>query len=148
MTKRSSQISQRGFTLIELLVVISLIGVLATLAVVNYSDARVRARDAQRKANVAQIQAALELYRADQLSYPPSLPGACTSTANPLRNPGNTVTYIQKVPCDPKNNTPYVYTTTGSTYTLVACLENINDAQVDQTNTCSNNVRSYTLTNP
>lgn len=142
---------QRGFTLIELLVVISIIGILATLSVVNYLDARVRARDAQRKANLAQMQAAFELYRADQLSYPITLPVCGT----PLRNPGNTVTYMQKVPCDPTNSGQHIYqyTSNGTTYTLIACLENENDAQKDTVNNeafCIGGTDnwSYTLMNP
>lgn len=139
---------QKGFTLIELLVVISIIGSLATLGVVNYLDARVRARDAQRKANLSQLQAAFELYRADQSSYPAALPACGT----PFRNTTGTVTYMQKIPCDPTNSGLHIYryTTTGTTYTLIACLENPNDAQKDEPNNniCTGNTRSYTLTNP
>jgi prepilin-type N-terminal cleavage/methylation domain-containing protein len=44
--------SSKGFTLIELLVVIGIIGLLATLAVVAFSSARTRGRDAKRVADV------------------------------------------------------------------------------------------------
>src|SRR5437588_640087 len=70
--------SSKGFTLIELLVVIAIIGILATIVMVNVLSVRSRARDTQRKSDIRQIQSALELYRADQGSYPNGLP-ACNS---------------------------------------------------------------------
>ncbi len=66
MTKSSN----RGFTLIELLVVIAIIGLLSTLAVVALNSARAKSRDSKRVADVKQMQTALELYFADNNSYP------------------------------------------------------------------------------
>lgn len=143
-------IPQRGFTLIELLVVIVIVGILSSLGIVNYLDARLRARDAQRKANLAQLQSALEFYRQDQAAYPAALP-ACGS---PLKDPTNVTTYIQKVPCDPTNSSPhmYHYAVDGSTYTLLTCLENVKDAQRDMPASnppCDGTKNwSYTVTNP
>jgi len=62
--------NNKGFTLIELLVVIAIIGVLATLAVVALQQARSRARDSKRLADVKQIQTALELFYNDNNRYP------------------------------------------------------------------------------
>src|SRR3990172_8355428 len=59
-----------AFTLIELLVVISIIGLLATLLVANFNAVRARARDAQRKSDVRNIQPALRLYYNDTKRYP------------------------------------------------------------------------------
>jgi prepilin-type N-terminal cleavage/methylation domain-containing protein len=66
----------KGFTLIELLVVIAIIGLLSTLAVVALNSARQKSRDAKRVADIKQIQTALELYFADQNSYPSHGAGA------------------------------------------------------------------------
>lgn len=61
---------QKGFTLIELLVVIAIIGLLSTLAVVALNNARAKARDAKRVADVKQMQTALELYFNECGAYP------------------------------------------------------------------------------
>ncbi len=54
--------SYLGFTLIELLVVVSIIGLLASVALVSFNSARVKARDAKRRADLSQIGKALEFY--------------------------------------------------------------------------------------
>jgi general secretion pathway protein G len=116
-----------GFTLIELLVVISIIGVLATLIMANFVGVRERARDAQRKNDINQIQKALEMYKQSQSvpQYPAALP-----TLAPA--------YIKDAPHDPNyinnNSWDYVYTspsvgTDKLTYELVTCLENKSDPQ-------------------
>jgi prepilin-type N-terminal cleavage/methylation domain-containing protein len=58
-----------GFTLIELLVVISIIGILASLALVSFTAAQKQARDAQRKNDLKQYQTALEAYANKNTTY-------------------------------------------------------------------------------
>ena len=53
---------KKGFTLIEMLVVISLIGILAALALVSFSSAQKQARDTSRRSDLKQYQSALEIY--------------------------------------------------------------------------------------
>jgi general secretion pathway protein G len=145
------ELKEKGFTLIELLLVLAIIGVLSSFLLANLIGAKARARDAQRKSDLHQIQAALELYRADQNTYPAALP-ACGQQLTI----GGTI-YMQKVPCDPLNTGKYVYTyvpnATDTAYSLVACLENVNDQQKDTTNNatyCTGGTTnwSYTVTNP
>lgn len=160
--------NSKGFTLIELLIVIVIIGVLTSLLVANFVGVRVRARDAQRKSDLRQMQSALELYRADQGTYPASsstlsLPENCavppSTTLTYFGNLACTATYMQKVPRDPStssyNGGNYYYASSGTTYTLAACLENANDADQNSTGTAPTPAGSgtcitkyYVLTNP
>lgn len=128
-----------GFTLIELLIVIAIVGILSTLVIVNLINVRERARDAQRKSDLRQMQSALELYRADQGSYvvdssaPYKLISPCVSGSS-LKSPDCSSTYMQSVPQDPLGNSTfnggdYYYYSDGSTYYLIACLENTSDSQ-------------------
>lgn len=135
---------KKGFTLIELLIVIAIIGVLATLLMVNFVGVRQRARDAQRKSDLRQMQSALELYRADNGNYPNSLPN-CNSVFSL-----NGTTYMQTVPCDPLGG-GYTFASTGTTYSIIACLENLNDSQKDAANVAPCNGTSnfsFTVINP
>lgn len=131
-----------GFTLIELLVVISLIGIIATFLLANFNAARERGRDAQRKADLRNLQTALRLYYNDNGGYPPSnasfqIMGCGTKAAPAACNPawGGTwaltggPTYMSVMAKDPLSPTPdYRYVQTDSdNYTLTACLENLSD---------------------
>lgn len=154
--------NQKGFTLVELLIVVAIIAILSTLLMVNFIGIRQRARDAERKSSLRQIQSAFELYRADQNSYPTALGTCigvpdCTNTANAI--------YMKNVPTDPNgsswyNSGNYYYYTpdSGGTYYLVACLENTSDKDQNATATlpsgisgspgnCSSNFY-YVLQNP
>ncbi|MFZ3301747.1 MAG: type II secretion system protein [Microgenomates group bacterium] len=127
-------IAQAGFTLIELLVVVSLIGVLATLVIANMNSARERARDAQRKSDLRNIQTGLRLYYNDNGGYPLK---AVLDSFWDIEWSDNGVTYMNVLPNDPLAPTQvYTYTYTDSeTYTIKACLENKSDdkAVVDAT---------------
>ncbi len=135
-------IARAGFTLIEMLVVISIIGILATLVAANLNSARSRARDAQRKSDMKNLQTALRLYYNDFGIYPGASGGGnilgCGSATPPASlcpwgsewsvHDGTTV-YMTALPRDPLSPTQsYRYASSDSDdYTLSACLENKSD---------------------
>lgn len=147
--KKKFSLSQ-GFTLIELLVVISIIGLLSSFAVVSLNSARVKARDALRQGDMAQIRTALYLYYDDNEHYPicgiwnatsadfgatPTTAGAqCYTGALATGLSSGSRPYMAQMPKDPKNTTNdpsvsaaslyrYVSMADGSEYALVYQLE-------------------------
>lgn len=106
---------KRGFTLIELLIVIVIIGILAVIVVgLVATNARNRANDAAAKADMREIQTALESYFIDTETYP----GA--SAESDLETGG----YIADKDWVGKG---YAYANTGDCYTLTYALLNTRD---------------------
>ena len=64
--------SRSGFTIIELLIVIVVIAILAAITVIAYNGIQKRARDSQRKSDMALLQKALEMYYLDNGKFPAS----------------------------------------------------------------------------
>ena len=113
---------KNSFTLIELLVVIAILGLLSTLISGNFFTSLKKSRDAKRKADLEQIQRALEMYYEDNSRYP-----SIIMFGNQLCHPNgcNYKIYMQKVPNDPSGtNYGYRTDTNGTYFQLYACLEN------------------------
>jgi len=81
-----------GFTLIELLIVVSIVGILATMAIPTYQASLVRAREAALRQDLFTLRDVLDQHRADQGKFPPSLQ-ALVATG-----------YLRTVPRDPFTN--------------------------------------------
>lgn len=100
---------QKGFTIVELLIVIVIIGILAAITIVAYNGIQQRARDSARTSDIAGIQKALELYRADNGVYPSvgsDNSGYNLSTLSAALVPK----YINSIPNDPNTSlTNYQY---------------------------------------
>lgn len=77
-----------GFSLIELLVAISIIGILAGIALISFTGAQRQARDTERKSDIAQYQSYLETYANSGVGFypvyasPTSLVAVCISDLN------------------------------------------------------------------
>jgi general secretion pathway protein G len=70
---RRRRLAQRGWTLIEMVVVISMIVLLAGIAMANYRNAVTRTREAVLKENLFQLRDAIDQYYADKGKYPMGL---------------------------------------------------------------------------
>lgn len=122
-----------GFTLIELLVAMGIIAVLTGLAIFNFNQSRIRARDIQRKNDLKQLQTALELYKNDTNSYP-----AAADFQTTLQIP---VAYTKVTFADPRASEwvdyRYLPAVDLKTYYLQTCLENAADTtKTTNTATC------------
>ena len=109
--------AESGFTLVELMVVIVIIGLLATIVIINVLPSQDRAMTQKARSDVALLEQALELYRLDNMSYPRGEQGlnalvsapAGLAQAGRYRQGG----YIKKLPDDPWG-APYEYANPGT----------------------------------
>ena len=107
---------ESGFTLIELMVVILILGLLATVVVLNVMPAQDKAMVEKARTDIALLEQAAERYRLDNFAYPTSdqglqaLAAAPAGLAHPERYPAGG--YIKRLPDDPWGN-PYHYQSPG-----------------------------------
>jgi len=65
--------SEKGFTLIELIVVVTIVGILAGIAIINVRFAQRKAQEAVLKDNLFTMRKAIDNFYADKQHYPGSL---------------------------------------------------------------------------
>jgi general secretion pathway protein G len=107
---------ESGFTLVELMVVIVIIGLLATVVMINVLPSQDRAMVEKAKADISTLGQAMEMYRLDNLTYPAATDGlqALVSAPPTLTQPARYRSggYIKKLPNDPWGR-PYQYAVPG-----------------------------------
>lgn len=62
--------SRKGFTLIELLIVVAIIGILAAIAIPQFSAYRSKAYGSASNSDLKNLKTGLESYMADMMEYP------------------------------------------------------------------------------
>ena len=106
--------NRRGFSLTELMVAISITSMVATMSAQQMDDVLPMARDAQRKANIHQVETALHLYYADNGAYPlsnssePTVAGWQEMEAD-LEGTDPLDSYVPEVPVDPLNDATHQF---------------------------------------
>lgn len=152
---------QAGFTLVELLVVIAIMSILTVISASQFTTAKKKARDVQRKADLSSLSQALGMYFADYGKVPLATMDAGVSGASwggTFEDDSVNPPYVY-MKVMPKENTqsdfPYCYKSDGKKYALFAMLENTDDSECknnkrlpgDLTNTysCNNKLYCYSI---
>jgi general secretion pathway protein G len=79
----------RGFTIIELMIVVTIVGILATLAVPSYHAAIVKAKEGALRQDLFSLRDVIDQHRADKGKYPETLQALVSAG------------YLRRIPSDP-----------------------------------------------
>ena len=89
LSRRSARAREGGFTLIELMIVMSLIVILASIALAVYTNSVTRAKESVLKEDLFRMRDAIDQYYADKGKYPATLQDLVADK------------YIRSIPVDP-----------------------------------------------
>lgn len=96
-----------GFTLIELLIIVAILAILIIMSLTLVPQQLAKARDGERKSDLQKIKIAFENYHNDNGCYPPSTVLQNCGGSSPLEH--ELSPYLQDIPCDPKDESYYLY---------------------------------------
>src|SRR3989344_2551264 len=137
------RILRRGFTIIELMVVMTVISILATMALYGLNKSQAAARDAQRQQIMTGLQGTFERFYGDWQRYP--IGNSCQDLCSVINGlMAGTSPYLSSVPIDPGTKT-----TICNDSTLACSGANPTCKGAVYTYTCSNTAtfpQSYVLT--
>jgi prepilin-type N-terminal cleavage/methylation domain-containing protein len=115
----------KGFTIVELLIVIVVIAILAAIVIVAYTGIQDKAKFAQKRTDIENLQKLVEMYYSENGSYP------VTVGWNYQRRDGNnfipgivpqyagTIPQVTDGPTGSPTNNTYIYTSNGTNYKLM-----------------------------
>jgi general secretion pathway protein G len=109
VTRSPSHEVDRGFTLIELLIVLSLIVILASMGLTQYSNSVTHSKEAVLKEDLFRLRDAIDQYYADKSQYPSTLDALVSEhylRALPEDPFTKSTSTWQTVPAEPDPNNP------------------------------------------
>lgn len=86
MRRHCDREMKQGFTLVELLLVVAILGILATVVVVNFTGKQVDAMIKATRGSIANIGVAVDLYEVDTGKLPSSLGNLISGSGEPNWN--------------------------------------------------------------
>lgn len=113
---------RKGFSLVEIMTVVSIIGLIAAMAVPNLLSSSRRSRDDAMRANLAVVRGAVDTFRNDTGLYPSALSSLSATSApatgtDPSTGASAAITssdwrgpYLRTVPIDAVSNAAFAYT--------------------------------------
>ena len=113
--KQARRDKEAGFSLVELMVVIFIMGLLATLVIVNVAPVGEQSRVGKAHSDISAFESALEMYTLDMYAYPTGDAGLAALKTAPAGSNAATYRpggYIKRMRNDPWGN-PYHYDVPG-----------------------------------
>ncbi len=89
---------KKGYTLLELMIVVAIVGILVALAIPNFQQSAMKAKETALKQNLFTMRAVLDQYYADRGDYPDNLEALVEAK------------YLRAIPMDPltKSSTTWI----------------------------------------
>jgi general secretion pathway protein G len=82
-------IGKKGYTLLELMIVVAIVGILVSLAIPNFQQSAMKAKETALKQNLFTMRAVIDQYYADRGDYPDNLDALVEAQ------------YLRSIPMDP-----------------------------------------------
>jgi len=89
---------KKGYTLLELMIVVAIVGILVSLAIPNFQQSAMKAKETALKQNLFTMRAVLDQYYADRGDYPDSLEALVEAK------------YLRAIPMDPLTKSSTTWT--------------------------------------
>jgi len=91
-------IGKKGYTLLELMIVVAIVGILVALAIPNFQQSAMKAKETALKQNLFTMRAVIDQYYADRGDYPDTLEALVEAK------------YLRAIPVDPLTKSSTTWT--------------------------------------